>query len=251
MSFSENPKINYCFLKLAYPYKTLNDLMSKIDKNCVLPAENETEDEKMAPRDFFDEFVASLQQLWVSKRFADFIITALHENKPQEFKVHTLILKMQSSVLEAAVDDDMKEKNNGKMHIKDFSAETVEDFLHFLYTGEVQADNAMDLFAIATKYEVKLLREHSETIVVSSIDHSNAIDVFCLGHLYHSEKMKVSAFNEIKNIFNLKDLDDSLLDDPETLSKLIEAVKMIRDGHAGINKLKISKEKKEAVTEGK
>ena len=214
---------------------SVDDLIKIIDEKCGKPDETEQCDEALGKQEFCEQFVAGFREVWFSKLYTDFMITAIGKGKSRKFRVHKNILGTQSLVFAAIFENDMKEKKDGIMHIEDFSAETVEDFLHFLYTGEVQAENAMDFFAIATKYEVKLLREQTEKIIMRNIDHSNAVDVFCLGHLYLSEEMKVAAFSKIKQMFPKKDLDDSILDDPLTLKKLIIALKKIQEGQSEID----------------
>ena len=237
VSFLKNPKISSFFDQATSGSISVDDLIKIIDKNCGKPDETEFSDEALKKQEFCDRFVAGFRELWASKRYSDFVITAIGKGKSREMKVHKNILGTQSSVFAAIFENDMKEKKDGIMHIEDFCAETVRDFLHFLYTGEIEADNAMDLFAIATKYEVKLLRERTEKIIMRNIFQTNAIDVLCLGHLHLSEKMKVAAFSEIKQMFPMKDLEDSLLDDPLTLKKMIHAVKKIQEGQSEIDDL--------------
>jgi hypothetical protein len=66
--------------------------------------------------------------------------------------------------------------------------------------------NAIEVFAIASKYDVKLLKERTEKIIVTKLNESNAVEVFCLGHLHNSNVMKRAAFGEIEKMFPETDL---------------------------------------------
>lgn len=83
----------------------------------------------------------------------------------------------------------------------------------------------MDLFAIADKYDVPVLKSMCEDLVLQMIDQSNAFDVFNLGHLYSSEKLKVAAFTAIKSMLPDKEVPDELINDREKLKELIDAKK--------------------------
>lgn len=173
---------------------------------------------------FVNNFAAGFKELWESKTYSDFIITAGPLDDPIEFKVHKCVLGIQSSVLAAAFKNPMKESQEGKMHIEEFSAESVKEFLDFMYTGEVSSDTqAMDLFAIAAKYDVGHLKLITEKIVLRNISDSNAIEVFGLGHLYNSEELQQAAFEAIKKMFPELNLQSSLISTPVKLKKLVEA----------------------------
>jgi hypothetical protein len=215
----------------------LEELIKTIDKNCGKPDETEIEDELMDKQEFSKKLFEGIEDLWVTKDFSDFTVTAKEKDKLKEFKVHKIFLATQSSVLDKAISSDMKEKKGGIMHIEDYGAEAVKDFLQFLYTGVVEETNAMDLFAMASKYEVKLLKERTEKIILRHINQANAIDVFCLAYLYSSDKIKLSAFNKIKELLSQNDLEDSLMEEPEKLKKLVESVRKIQEIQANIDSL--------------
>jgi BTB/POZ domain len=66
---------------------------------------------------------------------------------------------------------DVKEMTTGKMTITDFSAETVEEFLHYFYTGELPSvTNAMEMFALSSKYDVAGLVEVCKELIMENVD---------------------------------------------------------------------------------
>lgn len=196
---------------------SLEELMDIIDENCEKPVEAES---------FANDVAVGINELWLSGKYSDFSIIA----GSKEFCVHRNVLSIQSSVFAAVFDTDMKERRMGKMMIEDFRPEAVKDMLHFMYTGEVNHDeNAMDLYALASRYEVLRLKPIAADIVLRNTDQSNAIEVFSLGHLYSNYSMKRLAFKVIKLMFPGENLDENLIRKPEMLENLVNAVRKIEE----------------------
>lgn len=174
---------------------------------------------------FLNEISNGLKMLWETKDYWDFkIITGPAENRA-EIKVHRNILAMRSSVFATAFKaNGMKESVENEMIIDDFNESAVKEFLEFLYTNKaIREEHAMELFALASKYDVSLLRTSTETIILKNIEESNAIEIFSLGHLYNSCKLKTATFNKIKEMFPVFMINDSLMEKPEVLKELVEA----------------------------
>jgi BTB/POZ domain/Leucine rich repeat len=142
--------------------ESIQELMSVIDKKRVNTIEVEPIDpeaknpvndksKKSVNRTFGEKLCERFSDLWSSGRYSDFIIIGGKNEAWKKFHVHKCVLGSQSSVLDAKFnDDELLENRISKMEIDDFRAETVEGMLKFIYTGEVQEKNAMDLYAIAT-----------------------------------------------------------------------------------------------------
>jgi Leucine-rich repeat (LRR) protein len=190
---------------------SLQELMEIIDKNCDLPFG------RGEKKEFDQACIATLENLWTSGQYSDLIVIG-GANYSKEFRVHKTVLAAQSRVLALsfpAADDVMK--------ITDFSSDTVEQLLRFMYTGKLKKWNAIEVYAIAAKYDVKLLKERTEKIIVDNVNESNAIEVFGLGYLHNSDVMKRAAFGEIEKMFPDRMLDYELIENPEDLKQLIEA----------------------------
>ena len=153
------------------------------------------------------------------------------------FMVHKCVLAAQSPVFDAMFESKMQENASGDMMITAFSTAAVADFLHFIYNGVVRSfSNAMELFALAEKYEVPTLKEISENIIEINLNISNALEIFNLGHLYDCDRLKRSALKVIVKFIKV-DLDDEFLDHPDTLKELITARKVILNQKRKINDL--------------
>lgn len=211
INFENNPNINsfYDSGDKEGSVNSLEDLMDIIDKNCGPPIPSNGE-----------IFTTGTKTLWASKKFTDFTIVV----GEKKIHVHKNILAIHSSVFMAMLGGVNKESLEGKMFIDDFSAEVVEEFLRYIYTGKIPNEKlAMDLFAIAAKYNVIKLKREFELMVLQNIDESNAYEVLVLGNLYESENMKKLAFTELNSMRQTKDLPSELINQPDRLKEYVEA----------------------------
>jgi hypothetical protein len=127
-------------------------------------------------------------------------------------------------VFTAMFENDMQEQRTNNMKIEDFTYIAVEQFLDFLYTGNVQDEtNAMELFALAAKYDVPKLKSSSENVVLKNLNKANAFEIFKLAHLYSAPIMKKKAFSKVKTTFTGRELSDNMIDEPERLDQIISA----------------------------
>jgi len=146
--------------------------------------------------------------------------------KNVEFKVHRCILGISSPVFAAMFShEDVQENKENQMEIIDFSAEAVREFLCFIYTKTApeSAANAMELYELAAKYEVKSLLTIAEDVILKNINNENAYEVLVLGNLHNNEYLKDDAFKELKNLFTDVKLSENLKDRPDDVKLLIDA----------------------------
>lgn len=172
------------------------------------PIINETHDK---------DFSAGFSQLWSSGWLSDFTIVV---DGSKEFQVHKAVLSIHSPVFTAMFKNDMKEH----LKIPNFTAEAVDQFLAFMYTGRLKDESQiMDIFALAALFNVSKLKSMCEEIIKSNVDTANVYGIMSLGDLYSSMILKEAAFKVIKQMFPGKNLPDELLQNPERLKKLITA----------------------------
>jgi BTB/POZ domain len=178
-------------------------------------------------KDIMRNYLVGFKQLLSSGEYSDFTIVVSHkeDKESKEFAVHKCVLAAQSSVFAAIFNNDMKEKQTGKMEIDNFAADTVEGMLQFIYTGQLKDEsNAMDLFTIAAQYDIDSLKISAEDLIVCNTDESNAAEVFALGHLHNSDKMKRAAVKVIQKLFPERDRNESLMVylEPKEIKELME-----------------------------
>lgn len=169
-------------------------------------------------KEFVHEVLNGLKDVWISGKFSDFTIVG-GMGKLKEFQVHKNLLGSRSSVFAQAFHDGKTE-----MKIGDFSVEAIEGMLKFLYTGEIQENcNAIELFSIATKFDLKRLTNIGHQKILKNLDESNALEVFELGHQHNCEEIKLAAFKKIKEMFVEKPVSDKLMEKPENVKEIVEA----------------------------
>jgi BTB/POZ domain len=226
VSFSNNTNID-AFYSPGYEgsVESIQKLMDIIDEKCK---DNEQEE-------FMNIFTVGLKDLWASKEFSDFKIVSGGSTESKEFAVHKSVLAAHSGKFAAIIREDT---NTGKLWIKDFDASTVEGMLCFMYTGETQEkSNAMDLHAIAHKYEVKLLKQRTEKIIMREINEVNVIEIFGFARLHDSTEMKGAAFSAIKRMFPDVKLQESLIEKPEAIKKLVNVRRKLLDAKVEYQKM--------------
>lgn len=210
LMLQNNPNFNDFFIK-NQSAGSIKDFLKKVD-------------EKFAPKlkmDVSEDHVHKFGRLLFTGLLSDFVVKV----GEKEFQVHKSILAVQSSVFEAMFGSEMQENRLGQLTITDSSISAIGDFLHFLYTGVVKDYiNGTELFTLACKYDVPDLKEICENIILENLDGTNAMEVFNLGHLHCCGKLKQAAFTEIECLLGF-DLKESLLDDPQKLQELLDALK--------------------------
>jgi BTB/POZ domain len=96
----------------------------------------------------------------------------------------------------------MAEKLTGKLVIKDYEPEIVEEFLRFLYTGAVAdlAKNPTELFRIADKYDVQDLKILVEQSILEIITHENVlvVELYEVGKQWNSTAIVRQTVEKIK-----------------------------------------------------
>lgn len=212
VDFGENPKIDAKFsTQESKKNVSLEELMDMMDGQCDKPLANNQFNE-----DFNYKFMKGFSQLRNSGSFSDFKIIA----PGKEFNVHKAVLAMHSTVIAEKLD--IYKTNEFK--ISDFSAHAVDQFLDYIYTGSIQEDSsAVELFAIAARFNVTKLMTMCKPIVLENLNESNAFMIFSLGHSHSEAEFVQNAFNEIKKNFPQMELEDDLMFDSNRLKTLIDA----------------------------
>lgn len=178
----------------------MNELMRLIDEECKKPIAS------------FDK---SIEELWTSGRFSDFTIAT----GTREFKVHKSILGIRNSVFAKIIED---HREASEIKINDFSSNSVEALLHFIYNGEIQSeDNASENFSIADKFKVTMMKSAYEEILTDEINEENAFEIFTLAHQHSADELKKEAFRVVASSFPTE-VPEKLMEDPEKLKKLVD-----------------------------
>ena len=90
----------------------------------------------------------------------------------------------------------MLEAQSGRIIINDHKVGTIEEVLHFIYTGKVKKmdeENVEDIFRAADQFLLKGLKRLCELFLMSRVTLDNAIEMLALGHMYSADELKKTA----------------------------------------------------------
>lgn len=212
VDFRTNPSINSVFgASSIYGVESVEKLMEVIDAQCTSPAEA-----KKYSSHAVDKLSKGFRELWETGRLTDLTIVVGGE----KFLVHKSVLAIQSSIFKEIFET----SSANEMIIEESTAEAIAELIRFMYTGELPGElNAIELYALAVKYELPELKSICEQMVIERLDESNALEVFDLGNRHGSQQLKALAFNEIKSMFPEATLNNDLVNHPDKLKELVEA----------------------------
>lgn len=221
VNFSKNKKIDsFSINSYSSNYHSIpvEELMQKIDVSCDPPLLVKTSND-----DFRIKFAKGFESLWLNGQLSDFTINV----GAKKFLVHKNVLAISSSRFAKMFADEKMENHAKELNIEDLQEKSVEDFLRYLYTGNITEDiNAEEIFSLAAKLNIPELKRLTENLIEDNIEESNALKVFCLGHAYESDKLKQAsqeaALIEVKKMFPDKTISNSLMENPQALKELIE-----------------------------
>ena len=157
------------------------------------------------------------EEYFESGEFSDFTIKV----RGKEFKVHKFILAAQSPIFERMFKNEALEGEQTLKNASNISENAFVDFLRYFYNGGLikNEDNAMELFDLASEFEVANLKSESVEIILKKLNESNVIEVYNLGHHHGSDKLKQAAFKAIQEI--APGTVDDCIDEKDHLNKLI------------------------------
>ena len=148
-----------------------------------------------------------------------------------EYPGHKFILSARSDVFRAMFRSNLSENDeNGKpsrIQIKDFSSETVNTFLKFMYTDELKIiDINVELLVIADKYNVDRLTKICSEYFSKNINEKNVMAITLAAFLISNDYLLKAASRFIfKNLGNIKKSeawDSTRIDHPEIVAKVMD-----------------------------
>jgi len=128
------------------------------------------------------------------------------------FYAHRSILSVRSPVFAAMFSHSMLEDQNSTIEITDLQPETVRALLEYIYTSnveEIDEHNAVEIFKAADKYELELLKQRAELIMMNSLSVSNCTMLYIVADLHNAIELKKRVLNFImRNILEVTESDD-------------------------------------------
>lgn len=136
-----------------------------------------------------DKLSEDIRKLLNSNEYSDVVISTGTKKLP----VHKAILCARSKVFERMFQTHMLESKNQIVELNDIDFEVIEDFITFLYTGEVRMFSlyrTMNLYYVADKYEVEDLREKCSSYLEFNLCAEEACNILKFSELHCDEKLK-------------------------------------------------------------
>lgn len=169
-----NGKIDATFHNTGYRNSIpFTELMEMIDSNYRQPVDEQ------------HEFIQTMEELWKSKHHSDLEIIV----DSKKYQVHKAVLATRSSVFSSMFENNGNERQSNQVTISGSSADVVESFLEFFYTGRISDSTiAMELSVLASKYDDPQLKQICDELLLENLDESDSPKDFSLEAQYLSEK---------------------------------------------------------------
>jgi len=84
--------------------------------------------------------------------------------------------------------------------VKDMEPEILKELLRFLYCGHVNnmTDNCADLFSVAEKYDLRVLKNQCELALLQNTSKENALEMYMLAETYNGAVLMEKAVQMLK-----------------------------------------------------
>ena len=188
-------------------------------------------------KDYFKEpnsLVNDIKSIFHDVKNSDFKIVAEDET----FQCHKNILSARSDVLKNMLAHDTQESRTNTLVTKDVPANTVEDMLKYIYTGEIPENLSSYLLHIADFYQLDSLKEACVENLLESLDVRSCISTFIMVDRYFPQggelRENVVLFMKCKaeEVVDMKDWDKLMATYPSLAKELVKAIaKGVKEKH--------------------
>ena len=109
----------------------------------------------------------------------------------QEIKVHKLILSARSPVLKAMLESDTVEKRLGVITMENVSMDVLRQMVNYIYTAKIDTNfqQIKELLVLANQYLIEGLVEDCGSLIIESVNKSNALELGLFGEEHNSKKL--------------------------------------------------------------
>ena len=122
----------------------------------------------------------------------------------------------------------MEEATTSEVTISDFSEESVEKMVAFMYSGEPDSSYDDEVLKIADKYGVELLKARCEASLAKTIDDSNVAGMWVLADTFQANALKAEVFRYLSDNWQrrsrMADLEQVLVDNPGLIKDLLPSL---------------------------
>jgi len=184
-----------------------------------------------------NSFVEEIKSIFKDEKNSDILVIA----GDREFKCHKAILSARSEVFKNTLAHNTVESNTSTIVIKETPAQTVEDMLKYIYSGNVPKDSkslTTELLHIANMYQLHMLVEACLKNMVDSLDVASCISTFMLVDRYVPQdrdlRELVIMFMQCKamEVVEEEDWDKLMKGHPDLAKEIVKAmVSTTKDKH--------------------
>ncbi|KAJ5078351.1 pep-cterm sorting domain-containing protein [Anaeramoeba ignava] len=136
----------------------------------------------------------------------DFEIICQQNQKAKQFqfKTHKSILSTRSQYFKSLFNSKMKEYQENKLILKDFSNSILSSILNYLYSGkiEINSENAVEILMFSSKYLIDELIEVSSNFIKQNLQIETIIDILKLSELMDLNELSESSYQFISEKFD-------------------------------------------------
>ena len=175
----------------------------------------------------YSVLLEDISRLMMDPDTADFVLRTSKDSKI--FPVHKAILASRSTVFRAMFVANMAEVSTGQAVIEDLDDHTLEEMIHFLYTGGLSGSkyDIISLCYAARKYELASLMTLVRLDMNSvELDAKQLADLFIASDMFSQEPLFEIAVEKLKGGMGmLEEVLEKMKDRPELIIKIFVAVK--------------------------
>ena len=153
------------------------------------------------------ELSKDLSTLLSDEKFSDVEITC----GERTFSCHKNILSARSPVFKAMFQADMKETASGKVEIKDYSPDVIQQMIRYIYssrpfdeTDVEDREQIMELLRAADQYKLDLLKEACEAKLSESLNVNNCLLSLIMGDIYNAKGLRRCSMKMLVEKMNKK-----------------------------------------------
>ena len=149
----------------------------------------------------------NFEQFFLSKEMSDIQIKC----GDKTFEAHQVILSSWSPVFRGMFQAEMKEKETKTVEIQDLDPDVMLEMLKFFYIGSCNISqknpdpvNVMGLLEAADRYQVDILKEKCEEVMISILDPTNCLRILDCADMFGAQDLKTRAMELV--VSNMKTL---------------------------------------------
>ncbi|KAJ5066095.1 pep-cterm sorting domain-containing protein [Anaeramoeba ignava] len=126
------------------------------------------------------------------------------EQNQTSFKTHKSILSSRSHYFKSLFNSKMKEFQENKLILKDFSSPIISSILNYFYSGkiEINSENVVEILIFSSKYLIDELTEFSSNFIKNNLQFEIVVDVLKLSESMNFKILIDSCYQFIFDNFD-------------------------------------------------